>query len=359
MDIALPYLMQDVDRHGNVRLHVRKKIGGKFKYVRLRQPPGSPTFMAEYQAALERLSEPSKQPAGQIQVGTLGWLAREYQQSPQFTKTDPRQQRMRMLVVRSTLAETTKPGSKLRFEDCPLAKFTADHVRVLRNRKQDTPSAGNRRVAELRKMLDWGMEERSAWVKHNVAADVKPLQYEKEGFKAWEHEEVAKFEAHFPIGTMPRLALALMLYTGVRRSDACRLGPPMVKDGSITFVPVKTRRMKKVLVLPLLPILQNVINQSPTGLKTFVVSSKGTPFEAASFGNWFRRCCDEAGLPDCSAHGLRKIAAETMAENGATEKEMMDTFGWTKADLAAYYARKANQKKIAGNAMHKMIPNAS
>ena len=38
---------------------------------------------------------------------------------------------------------------------------------------------------------------------------------------------------------------------------------------------------------------------------------------------------------------------------------MMDIFGWTKADLAAYYARKANQKKIAGDAMHKLIPTGS
>jgi hypothetical protein len=43
MKIDLPYLFQDVDRHGNIRHYVRKKIGGKHRRVRLAKPPGSPT----------------------------------------------------------------------------------------------------------------------------------------------------------------------------------------------------------------------------------------------------------------------------------------------------------------------------
>ena len=212
-------------------------------------------------------------------------------------------------------------------------------------------------------MFAWGVEECSTWVKRNPVTDVKLLQYEKQGFKAWTHEDVAKFEAYWPIGSAPRLALALMLYLGVRRSDAVLLGPPMVKNGSITFMPQKTRKQKKVLTLPVLPVLQDVIDKTPAigmkTLKTFLVTQQGSAFTAAGFGNWFREKCDAAGLKDISAHGIRKVAAETAAENGATEKEMMDIFGWTKSDLAAYYARKANQKKIAGNAMHKMIPTGS
>ena len=150
-----------------------------------------------------------------------------------------------------------------------------------------------------------------------------------------------------------------MMFTGVRRSDAVRLGPPMVKDGSITFMPQKTLRQKKELTLPILDVLQKVIDATPTGLKTWLVHSKGEAFTAAGFGGWFRERCDEAGLPDCTAHGVRKVAAETAAENGATEKQMMDIFGWTKAELAAYYARKANQKKIAGGAMHTLVKKGS
>jgi integrase len=150
-----------------------------------------------------------------------------------------------------------------------------------------------------------------------------------------------------------------MMFTGVRRSDAVLLGPPMVEDGAITFTPQKTRRQKKVLTLPILNVLQQVLEKTPHGLKTWLVTSHGKSFTANGFGNWFRDRCDEAGLPECTAHGIRKIAAETGAENGATEKQMMDIFGWTKTDLAGYYARRANQKKIAGDAMHLLVKKGS
>jgi hypothetical protein len=37
--------------------------------------------------------------------------------------------------------------------------------------------------------------------------------------------------------------------------------------------------------------------------------------------NWFRARCDEAGLPHCSAHGLRKVASLRLAEYGCTVHE--------------------------------------
>ena len=102
---------------------------------------------------------------------------------------------MRSNVMRSILNEPTKPGSKFKFADCPISEFNADHVRLLRNRKQDKPAAANRRVAELRKMLAWAVEERGHWVKRNVVTDVKGLKHEVKGFTAWTAEDVAKFEA--------------------------------------------------------------------------------------------------------------------------------------------------------------------
>ena len=54
MQLDLPFLVQDVDRFGNVRLYVRKKVEGRYRKVRLRSQLGSSTFMAEYQAALEK-----------------------------------------------------------------------------------------------------------------------------------------------------------------------------------------------------------------------------------------------------------------------------------------------------------------
>ncbi len=355
MKIELPYLMQDVDRHGNVRLYVRRK-GSK---IRLKLPPGSPKFMDEYKAALERLSAGKKEPDKPQHVGTLGWLSEQYYKSPQFAVIDKRQQRVRQLVMRALLDEPPKEGSKFRFYDCPISEFTSDHVRLLRNRRKDAPSVANRRVGELRKMFAWGVEECSTWVKRNVVIDVAPLQYEKEGFRAWTHR-TSRSSKRAGLSGLLRASRSRSCSTrGSGGRTRCSSDRPWSRTARSRSCP-KTRQQKKVLTLPILHVLQDVIDKTPTiGMKTFLVTQQGKPFTANGFGNWFREKCDMAGLKDCTAHGVRKIAAETAAENGATEKEMMDIFGWSKGDLASYYARKANQKKIAGNAMHKMIPPGS
>src|SRR5262245_43116819 len=45
-----------------------------------------------------------------------------------------------------------------------------------------------------------------------------------------------------------------------------------------------------------------------------------------SFGNAFRDACKAAGLPG-SAQGVRKLAATRMANNGATEAQLMECLG--------------------------------
>lgn len=98
-------------------------------------------------------------------------------------------------------------------------------------------------------------------------------------------------------------------------------------------------------------MLQEIIDASPTGDLTFLVTEYGQAFTAAGFGNRMRQWCDEAGLPECTAHGLRKAGAAIAAENGATPHELMAIFGWLTLKEAERYTRAAEQKKIAARAM--------
>jgi integrase len=64
-----------------------------------------------------------------------------------------------------------------------------------------------------------------------------------------------------------------------------------------------------------------------------------------------RQWCDEAGLPGCSAHGLRKAGATIAAENGASDRQLMAIYGWETAKQATLYTQKADRRKLAGAAM--------
>jgi integrase len=174
-----------------------------------------------------------------------------------------------------------------------------------------------------------------------------------EGFHTWTQEEVAAFEQAHPVGTMARLALALLLYTGQRRSDVILFGPQHVKDGWLRFTQQKNRNSNPVtLEIPILPALSEVIEATRSGHLTYLVTQYGKPFTVGGFGNRMREWCDAAGLPHCSAHGLRKAGAVQAAENGATVHQLMAIFGWRDIKQAESYTKKASQKRLAGDSMH-------
>jgi integrase len=236
--------------------------------------------------------------------------------------------------------------------------MTSKHVKVLRDRRADKPEAANNRLKALRAAFKWGAA--SDCLRENPARDVAPLKNPSEGFHTWTLEDVRAFERCHPIGSKARLALGILLYLGVRRSDAVRLGPQHVRDGFVCFVQYKLRRQRMTtLELPILPPLLKILNASQVGKTTFLETEYGKPFTAAGFGGWFRDRCDEAGLPHCSAHGLRKAGATTAAENGATTHQLMAMFGWSTMKEPERYTRKARQKLIADGAMALLVPRAS
>jgi integrase len=130
------------------------------------------------------------------------------------------------------------------------------------------------------------------------------------GFYTWTEADAAAFEARHPTGSMARLALALYLNLGVRKSDVVLIGPRHIRDGILhNFLPKKTSRNGgKRISITLFEETKALIAATPViGTETYLVTSFGKPFTANGFGKKMRQWCDEAGLPDCTSHGLRKL----------------------------------------------------
>jgi integrase/recombinase XerD len=66
-----------------------------------------------------------------------------------------------------------------------------------------------------------------------------------------------------------------------------------------------------------------------------------------------REWCNEAELPHCSAHGLRKAAAARLAERGATAHEIMAMTGHRSLEEVERHTRAARQGNLADAAMSK------
>jgi integrase len=104
-----------------------------------------------------------------------------------------------------------------------------------------------------------------------------------------------------------------------------------------------------LVTIPILPPLQASQDAGPIGELTFIAGERGRPMKKESFGTWFRKACEKAGVPG-SAHGLRKAGATRAADNGATEAQLEALFGWRGGGMASLYTREANRAKLARNA---------
>jgi integrase len=354
------FIWEDVDRHGNVRVYFCRQ--GQRK-IRIHVLPDSPEFWAAYAAAAQ--GRPLPVPGTELRrmratEGTLRWLCLAYCATPEYRRLDPNTQTVRRRVIESCLLEPLEPGSSLIMADCPLDRISGKHIKMLRDRKAEVPEAANTRLKALRGLFKWALVDPDLASRFpagtNPARDVPCFRTYSLGFHTWTLEEVTKFEAaHLP-GSTARLALALLLFTGQRKSDVIAFGRQHVKDGWLHFTQFKNRNRRPVtLDLPVLPELQAAIDAGPCGNLTFLVTAHGKPFTTAGFGNRMRKWCDAAGLKGCSAHGLRKAGACIAAENGATEAQLMAIFGWSDPDMAALYTKKARQKRIAGDAMRLLV----
>jgi integrase len=335
------YVVQDRDRHGNVRVYLRRP---GFEKLRMLADPGTPGFDSEYRAgmAANRPQKTAKRPA--IPTGTLLAVCMAYYSSADFKRLNVRTRHVRRLIL-DKLCE--QHGSK------PVQLMQPKHVRMIRDARAEKPEAANSIVKALRAVFAMATED--GLMRLNPAKEVAYLRSPTDGFHTWSVDEVKRYESHHAIGTAARLALAVMLYTGQRRSDAVQLGPGHIHDGWLTITQVKNRGRKPVSVaMPVIPALRDVIDATACGKSTFIVTAFGKPFTSNGFGNRFRKWCDEAGLPHCSAHGLRKAAAARLAELGCSAHEIMAVTGHTSLKEVQRYTVEAGRRVMAGSAMGRL-----
>lgn len=337
MRIRLRYLSEDKDRHGNARLYVRRE--GQ-KKIRIREAPGTEAFMAAYHAALTGKAEAARK----VIRGSFRHLCQLYAASVSFKRNDAS---TRAWQRRALDAICEKHGDK------PFALMKPKHVRKIRDERSEEPAAANHRLKAMRAMFNWATEDEEA--EENPTLGVRQIRYASDGHHSWEPHEVEQFEDAHPIGSKARLAMAILLYTTCRREDVVRLGPQHMRGNRVKYRQAKNEHRKPVdMDIPLHPDLKAVIRASAPEHLTFLVTEYGRPFTANGFGNKFRGWCNQAGLPHCSAHGLRKATAARLAERGATPHEIMAITGHQSLEEVERYTRAARRRKSADSGMAKL-----
>lgn len=333
-----PHLHREKNRHGDFVWYVRREHG---KRTRLRATYGSQEFWAEYRAALEGAPVALKA----VKPQTLAWAIERYRSHSTWNAFALATRRQRDNIFKAVAK--TAGGTAL-------ADITSSVIKAGKERRSTHPHAANNFLKTMRGLFGWAVE--AGYVAIDPTKGVKLLKgkNDKVGFHTWTEAEVERFEQRWPIGTRERLAMDLLLYTGLRRGDVVRLGRQHVRDG-VMSIPTEKKGAEREVVIPILDILAETIALSKTGDLTFITTARGTPYVKESFGNWFKEACVAAGVPG-SCHGLRKAGATRAAENGASEWQLQAIYNWSTSKMAQLYTRAANKKRLAAGAIEMLNP---
>lgn len=329
------HVSEFTDSRGKPRLRYRRK-GCKTYYFKC--PLWSQGFMEELRACVEGDAvAPAAIGADRTVPGSFNALIVQYLRSAKYANLKPSTKATYNGIIRRF---REKHGHRM------VAELQFQHVEAILTKMTDTPSAANNLRKFLRMLINYACK--LGMRKDNPVSLTEPLKVESEGFHAWTEEEVVQFEERWAIGTKPRLALGLLIYTGQRRSDVVVMGRQHRKNGRIRVKQVKTG---KELMIPEHPDLTAMLNALPVDNMTFLLTSYGKPFTPAGFGNWFREACDEAGLPQCSAHGLRKVMTRRLAELGLSHQVIKSITGHETDKEIERYSKSAEQARLADQAM--------
>jgi integrase len=329
------YVKAYVDRRDGRAYYYLRRRG--FPNVRLPGLPWSPTFMAAYEAALAgpRTAIGTRR----IKPGSVAAVVAEYFDSQKFfgSKSAGTQRMRRGILERFRAA----------YGDRPFALLPPEWIEALLDSKP--PHAARSWLVTLRSLCQFALKR--GYRRDDPTANIKLRPIKGDGFHTWTEDEIAQFVAHHPIGTKPRLALALLLYTGQRRSDVVKMGRQHIRDGVLT---VKQQKTGIELPIPVHPHLQAVLDATPSEHLTFLTTATGKSYGGNAFSEQFRNWCDAAGLPKrCKVHGLRKAMCRRLAEAECTGNEIMSISGHVTLKELVRYTAQAVRAKLARNAMAK------
>jgi integrase len=198
------------------------------------------------------------------------------------------------------------------------------------------------------------------------------------GHLAVDVADLDRFRKRWPIGSMPRLAFALLILTGVRRSDVIRFANTMpdggVRDGLLRFTATKgsesdvvghyaPKEVKREIRMPaeMLGLIKETTAavEADTGVvlfpnapgTTWLRNASGRPFGYGDFGKRWREWCRAAGIKgECKVHSMRAAHAIEIYRRTKDVKAVQAALGHANLATTELYLRSLKLDELADDA---------
>jgi hypothetical protein len=195
----------------SIRLKYVQAFGGYYYfrrrgYPRVRLPglPGSPEFMAAYQAA--QADKPLSIGEDRSIPGSVSAAIAEFYMSSEWAGFSNGTKQMRRAILERF---------RNRFGRLPVREMESQHLEKYLAKLK--PHAAKNALKTLRGLLEHA--------RHDVSWGLRLPKAKSTKHPSWPVEVIAQYEAHHRIGTKARLCLALAKYTRAGRAEIARLGP--------------------------------------------------------------------------------------------------------------------------------------
>jgi integrase len=254
------------------------------------------------------------------------------------------------------LRQTTKAGYSSRLETLrtehghrTVAGLTEDRINTMLRPYDDRQGQKLALLKMLRVLIAFAIRPLK-WLTHDPSKGIKRPKGGE--IRSWTDDELARYEARWPIGTKQRTAYAIMLYVGTARVDAHAITWPQFDEAAIRYARNKTG-------VPVLIGIDSELKKSLAGADrshvTIINTEYGRPFTVDGFSGFMRDAIRAAGLPlDCKPHGLRKTLGRKMADAGCTAHQIMAALGHTTLAEAERYTRDADRRRNGLEATRKL-----
>jgi integrase len=346
--VEYPGLLCEPLPSGAIRYRVRPR-GDRVKRIRIHAAPGEEDFQRQYLAARRgEQPEPLKKASDYAIPKSISWLVNSY-----FEYLQER------VKAGTTSHKTLKKKRNLlnRLLDDPdrVMLIPQEKLISMHDAMGATPAQADAFIEATAVMYDWAVKRKH--VRSNPARGIDRVYEKGDGAKPWRAADVKAFFAKHKPGSKAHVAMSILLWTGCRIEDTTMLGRG--HECTIDGVPaLRWQPLKKgssEVSVPLLAPLRDATRAPKVQGATYLLGRGGEPYASGdSASAMFKRWCQQAGLKELSAHGVRKGLGELLAEMGCTQYEIMAIHGHSEAKTSEVYTRRVERWRLALKAMERV-----
>lgn len=308
---------------------------------RLHGEPGSPEFLASYNAAIEDRRTPDK--------NRFRFIVFHYKDSNEYKK-----------LAQSTRTQWSKWLDRINeyFGDLRTAQFDRPEkirpvIRRWRNRWAETPRTADYALQVLSRVLAHAVEIGS--VSTNPCEGIKHLYNNDRSEIIWTDTDITQLKK--TCSTEIANAVDLASHTGLRLSDLMRLSWSHVGKDAIVLATSKSNHRREAII-PLYGALRDVLARIPKRATAVLTSSRKRAWTPDGFGSSFNKAKIDAGMATVDLHfnDLRGTAATKFYIAGFSMREIAETLAWEEESVEKIIRRyvgraaalKAMIKKLEG-----------